>query len=91
MKKGIIIFFGWTMFDALLIYLFVSWVAQDLNPEYWLDWQKAVASTAFICFTAFNFSLTKFKKTNECEHPYWAVKSKCGYDKCLKCGEVLSN
>ncbi len=26
---------------------------------------------------------------NECEHPYLAIFSKCGYEKCLKCGKVL--
>lgn len=25
----------------------------------------------------------------ECEHPYHAIHSKCGYEKCLQCGKVL--
>lgn len=27
--------------------------------------------------------------TKECEHPYSFIYSKCGYEKCNKCGKVL--
>lgn len=29
------------------------------------------------------------QKLEECEHPYAFVYSKCGYEKCNKCGKVL--
>lgn len=35
-----------------LIYLFVSWLAGDIDCRYWWDWQVAVMVTAMVCFGA---------------------------------------
>lgn len=76
---------------AILIYGFCAYLAWDIDFRYWWDWQQAVFITAMICYGSCIFSKMITEKKPECEHPFYAVQSKCNgeINHCLKCGKQL--